>query len=330
MRSEDPRIQSSQLVQRLLVCAVLVLAGRTQAAMPDLFPKDCPRPKTPAQALQDYARIAEKKFDVQQLTCAATLIAKVADQKPADLELNATALGAQMELLELLSSIQDEQLYQVGETYADLKRRWQLGLSQGKKLSNRLRKYANDPLIGTLLVAYQLSATAKLVDAQTQLEAAISGVKTLSGLVSRKDVEPNDLALVILGRLTLSLPAVYGGDVEESIRYLKAAYDINSQNISTLRWTAEAMIANNQTEQSKRYLREILKLDPQTPEVQQYVDDLKAARGLASRIGDEALSQRLNDMRERLIKQNPGVRTRASVATLGHGGVDPMTGKSTD
>ncbi len=88
-----------------MAVVVLLLAAHVQAALPELIPKDCPSPKNMVDAMAAYAHVSEKKFDANSLTCAATIIAQAADRKPDDVELNATALGAQMELLDILSSI---------------------------------------------------------------------------------------------------------------------------------------------------------------------------------------------------------------------------------
>jgi len=333
MKNTDSLLSGSSAKYFSLIFAALFLVSPelVLASVPDLMPKDCPLAKAPAQLMAAYMQFSEHKYSPVDLTCAAQLSFKAAEAKPGDIETNVAALAAQMELLDLLSSILDEHLYQEGEAYQDIKQRWKFATANGKKLSSRLSKMsATDPIVGTLLVAYQLSATAKLVDPQVTLQTAHDASKTLQEIVNRPNTEPNDLALLILGRLSLSLPEVYGGDVDNAVTYLKQAYSINSQNISTLRWCADALISANQNDASKQFLNEMLSLQPQVGEAQQFADELKAAYGLAARIGDTALSEKLRANRTTLLKQYPNLRTRQSVAGFGHGGPDPMTGKDTD
>ena len=94
-----------------------------------------------------------------------------------------------------------------------------------------------------------------------------------------------------------------------------------------VRYAAFVRAQEHDAPAAKALLASMPELQADPEDLQILVDELRNARDLATRLGDESLRKRLDQRRDALLKQHPELLTRASTAANMHGGVDPITGK---
>lgn len=311
-------------VAALLAGLALLAPPMTQAA--------CARPADAKAFEAAYAQAASQRHSIEQLTCAAGISAVAAASQAANVDLQMLALDAQINLLEAIQAQFETQTYQGGEAFKDLSARWHQGVKQGRAVSARLARPAQArPAVAALRIAFDLvSVSSVLVPPDVAFRSAAGAFKPLAEIV-RKDPKVLDgIGELMLGRLYYQLPESVGGDVEKALPHMQAALDINPRSIAAMRWLAETQVALGQKDQAREVLARMLALEPEPAQRQEFADELRAGAGLSQRAGDAALSARIDDKRSALLRRHPELQTRQTAAVLGHGGVDPLTGKSTD
>jgi hypothetical protein len=290
----------------------------------------CAQPRTPEAFEAAYTEATVQRHSLPALTCAAAMSAAAAGRKPSDADLQVLALDAQINLLEQIQLQLDSQTYQGGDAFEDLKARWALGIRQGKALSVRLEKPAqNAPMIAGLRMAFDLvSVSSSLVAPAVAYKVASSAISPLGDLLQKDPRLLNGIGEAIMGRLYYQLPETAGGDLDKAALHLQRANQINPQRIVFQRWYAETLVAVGRKEEARQVLARMNALGtPEPIDRQSYADELRAGIGLAERAGDPSLSEQLTAKRKALLKSFPELKTRAPAAISGHGGADPMTGK---
>ncbi|WP_298369861.1 tetratricopeptide repeat protein [Azospirillum sp.] len=293
--------------------------------------KSCDIPKDSQAALSSLSTLSERRHSVDDLLCASLIGAALADRNPNDVALNYEALHAQVNVLEHIDATLDESLYVSPSDYAVTERRWNDAAKRGKTLIGRLQKAAAaNPDIATLIVAQQLISASKFTNQLITLKVAAQGLSDLEAVVKKKPDALHGIAQYMLGRLRLFMPAFVGGDTAKAVAHLKAARDSDPGNIEILRWQAEALMAERDNAEAQKALTAMLPLEPTPTQRQQFADQLRAAAGLATRVNDAALQTALAAKRDALLAAHPELLARKPTASSGHGGVDPLTGKSTE
>lgn len=319
----------------LAATAVLALfAATTHAAPPSAaaLTRECANPRD-AQAFDAaFTAATVQRHSLPALTCAAGLSYAMATRNLGDEDLQVLALDSQINLLEAVQKQLDTQTYQGGEAYDDLKGRWALGLRQGQALSSRLQKAgARVPSIAGLRIAFELvSVSSQLVAPDVAYRTAAKSFKPLTELLEKHPQLLDGVGEMMLGRLYFQLPETSGGDLDQAVVHLEKAHRTARRNIEFQRWYAEALIAVDRKSDAREVLARMLPLQPEPIDLQRHADELRAAVGLAQRAGDEALATQLAAKRSALFKVQPALLTRAPMAVMGHGGADPLTGKSED
>lgn len=313
-----------RVVRLALACLAALAASPAMAA--------CPVPRNHAEFEAMYAKASGQRHDTAQLTCAAVMSANMAARRPALIELQLLALDAQINLLDALAAELDSLLYRGGDAVKDIKARWSIATRQGQAVSKRLGAAAQgDPSVATALIAFKLaSVVSSLAPAEVAFNAAARAIEPLSRILAKAPDALEGGGQLMLGRLYLQLPESAGGDLDKSISHLEAAYLIAPTNMVFQRWLIEGQVALGRHAEAQRVLAEMLRPEPSEAKRQEFADELRAGVGLAQRAGDAALADRLAAKRASLLTQYPYLQTRQTAAVLGHGGVDPMTGKPTD
>ena len=274
---------------------------------------------------------SSQKFSKEALTCALKMSADYAASKPKDAESHVVALTASIDLLEAVSSILDGSPYNEGPEAKDLTLRWQYAIKRGKETYARLAKLApNDPNVGALKVAFDLLATSRYVSQELMIKVAAEALPRLQQYLKQDPKLLNGLGEMMLGRMYLSLPEVSGGDQDLAIVHLKKAVEIDPRNLVNVRWLAEGYMALQQNDLVIKTVQLMQGIKPQEGQAQQYADELRGGIGLASRAGDQALSDALRGQRDAFLAKHPEVLTRKSLPQVGHGGANPLTGKHED
>jgi tetratricopeptide (TPR) repeat protein len=242
------------------------------------------------------------------------------------------ALDSQINLLEALQLQLDTQTYQGGDAFNDIKARWALGIKQGKAVSQRLFKAAQSaPSIEGLRIAFDLvSVSSSLVEPELAYKVAARSIKPLAELLAKNPKLLEGVGAMLMGRLYYQLPETAGGDLDQAVVHLRLAYETNKKSIVFQRWYAESLVAVGRNDEALKVLTRMLPVQPELIERQSFADELKAGVGLAQRAGDTALSEQIAVKRSALFKQFPELQTRQTAAISGHGGADPLTGKSVD
>ncbi|MFT7772197.1 tetratricopeptide repeat protein [Roseateles sp.] len=301
-------------------------------AAPPSITAGCHQPKTPEAFEAAFTEATVQRHSLPQLTCAAALSYAVASRKPADVDMQMLALDAHINLLEQIQMQLDTQTYQGGDAFVDLKARWALGIQQGKVLSGRLAKSAQAvPSIAGLRIAFDLvSVSSSLVQPDVAYRQAAGAFKPLAALLEKNPKLLDGVGEMMLGRLYYQLPETAGGDMDQAAVHLGRALAVNRKSIVFQRWYAESLVALGRKAEALEVLAKMLPLQPEAIERQSFADELRAGTGLAQRAGDDAMSERLAEKRAVLLKEFPELKTRQPPAISGHGGVDPLTGKSND
>jgi len=308
----------------LLACAATLALPSAQAA--------CARPKDAKAFEAAYAEATAQRHSIEQLSCAAGISAGVAATQAANVELQMLALDAQINLLEAIQAQFETQTYQGGDAFKDLSARWNLGIKQGKAISARLAKPAQAvPAVAALRIAFDLvSVASALVPPDVAFRSAAGALKPLAEIIKKDPKVLEGIGELMMGRLYYQLPESAGGDIDQALPHMQAALAVNPKNIVAMRWLAETQVALGKKDDARQALAQMLPLEPEAVQRQQFADELRAGAGLALRAGDAALSERIAGKRAALLTQHPQLQARQSAAVSGHGGVDPFTGKPTD
>lgn len=316
-----------------MACATLCALQAAQAApaAPSIT-AGCAQPSTAEAFDAAFTEATVQRHDIKQLTCAATMSAANAARMAADVDMQMLALDAQMNLLEALQLQLETQTYQAGEMFKDIQARWALGIKQGKAVSARLIKAGQSvPSIEGMRLAFELVAvSSSLVDAEQAYKVAAGTIKPLAVLLEKNPKLLDGVGEMMMGRLYFQLPESAGGDLDKAVVHLQKAYEIGKKNIVFQRWYAEALIALGRNNEAREVLAKMLPLKPEAIQRQSFADELRAGIGLAQRAADQALADQITAKRTALLQEFPLLLSRQSAAVSGHGGVDPLTGKSVD
>lgn len=315
-----------------MACAALCALPVAQAAPAPSIAAGCPQPRTAETFEAAFTAATVQRHDLQQLTCAAAMSAAAAAKALKDEDMQMLALDAQINLLEALQLQMETQTYQGGEAFKLIKARWALGVQNGKRLSAQLAKSAqNVPSIAGMRIAFDLvSVSSILVPAEQAYAVAASLIDPLTKLLGKNPKLLDGIGEMMLGRLYFQLPETAKGDLDQAVLHLQKAHDINKKSVVFQRWYAEALMALDRKDEARQVLARMLPLRPEAIERQSFADELRAGIGLAQRAGDQSLSDQLGAKRTALLREFPQLQTRQTAAVLGHGGADPMSGKSVD
>lgn len=301
-----------------------VIARYEKQALPKLV---CVQPESTDALLKSYESLARHKWNRADLGCAAEYGFKLAQSSPDNVELQLGALVTQIDYLDLLAS-EYEGLYSGPELSAELRLRWNRAREQGQKLIDQMvPRMGESPEFRALRATFWMASTVKEATAQQSAEAAAKAMPELEAVIAQKPEALGGLALMLLGRMAFLLPEFAGGDPLRAIELLKQGVAINPQDMVMRRWLAEVLVSERDYATASEVIKAALANAVNEGEPQAHADELRALSGLALRVGDEALSKQISEQRKKFLASNPQLLTRRSVASFGHGGADPFTGK---
>ena len=298
--------------------------GRVEDSARDaVYP--CPKPAG-AALLQEAAKLYPAKYDKNKFGCSADLFFEAAQAAPGDLALNVQALLVTTEYIDSINTLWDFDLY--GIRQPEWAARVEHAVAQGRILDGRVAAgVPHDPTALAARALFQLSAGAKTVDAKTQIAGSRQAMGQLREATAADPSLLGGSALLALARLYYELPEFMGGDADEAQRLLEQGLKVAPKNPSLVRYAAFVQAQEHHVPAAKALLALMPDLQAEPPDLQNLVDELRNARDLSMRLGDEPLRERLNQRRDALLRQHPKLLTRASTAANMHGGVDPITGK---
>lgn len=276
---------------------------------------------------QDYL---QQKWDKETYGCGALYLYELSQQSWFGVEIRAEALGAQISYLDVLDrsypslSLEDELAEALSAEWKATKTRAETIIRQ----LDVIEGYVTE--VKLLHAAYLLASVtreAKLSDAF----AVVPQARTLLELVIQEKPDALDgLALQLLGRISLDLPQILGGDVDKAVEYLEQGVAIAPASLDMRRWLAEAYLAQQETEKARGAIEVAAKLHDEHSNIQDKADAMLALGGLALRLNLPDAAAVFRSSRQALLAEYPYLQTREYHASLGHGGTDPFTGKNSN
>ena len=169
----------------------------------------------------------------------------------------------------------------------------------------------------------------------TMAELERAGVVTRPELaVKRRDLlskiaeDPQGLhgaAHALLAETYYTLPDIVGGDLDLAISMMRAARERAVDNPRYARLLAGYLVDIEQPDEAGSNLKELLSMKTEMSGWQLQADQLRAAAGMAERIGDTDLSEQLTKQRNAMLEAHPFLQNRKVVSAMGHfGDKDPM------
>lgn len=287
----------------------------------------CPDISAEDKKIAAFVELQTHRWSRKDIGCAALYGNQLAMAHPDNPELVLGALGAYVTAFDVLSSDYNG-LYEGPQTGAELSLRWERTRESGLKLIEAMKEAYKDVLEFKILHgAFMLSAYGQESSVEQRVEAVGQSIALLEDALKQDPKALGGLTPYLLGRTYLSLPAYAGGDSLRALELLKQGAEINPDDISMLRWLAEAHIGERENKEALAVIHQAIEIAPEKSNPQVYADELRAMGGFAKRLGDAELADRIYTMRDAFLDTHPQINTRKSTASMGHGGVDPFTGK---
>ncbi len=282
------------------------------AAIPIRIPEQaiCDRSGT-AQARRERASaLAGRSWNLDAMTCAGELYFELAQASSADLALQVEAMNA---LDRLLHYLRLEAASDMMGADATTKARLERAGAQLVQLAE-----------SALAAAPQDAAVLTHAGLASMVGQGVYDAELLAAAIARDPSALGARAQIALGRQLFELPTILGGDARQAIAVLEGAAQIAPDDPRALYYLAAALEQELEEERARAVMARMLEADIAAHDPQMAADLLRLAAGLAQRIGDAALSAKLQGRRQALLAANPQLQTRASVAAAGHGGEHPL------
>lgn len=317
--------QSLLLTCSLVVCVELAAQEQVADSAKDAT-YECVAPAQPDALRSKAQELARATYDKNKLGCAADLWFKLVKDRPGDGAALRSAALTDVIYIEKINTLWDFDLY--GIRAPEWSARLQHATQQGDVLVNQLASAApNDPVALTLRARYAVAWSSKQTDGKKVSAEAHRAIQLLATAVAKDPRALDGGALLALGRLYYELPEFDGGDIAKSIAALERARTVAPKNQAVLGYLAYVYGETGRRDDAIAVLRALLPTDPQDADLQESADQLRNARDLAKRIGEQQLAAQLDTKRAGLLTAHPQLLTRAPTAANMHGGVDPLTGK---
>jgi tetratricopeptide (TPR) repeat protein len=317
--------QSLLLICSLVACGELAAQERVADSEKDAT-YECIAPSQPDALRAKAEEFARETYDKNKLGCAADLWFKLVKARPGDGASLLNATSTEVNYIEKVNTLWDFDLY--GIRAPEWSARLLHATQQGDVLVSQLASSApNDPVALTLRARYAVAWSSKQADGRKVSAEAHRAIQLLSTAVAKDPRTMNGGALLALGRLYYELPEFDGGDLAKSLATLERARTLTPKNQKVLGYLAYVYQETGRREDAIGALRAVLPTDPDETDLQESADQLRNARDLSKRIGEEQLAGQLDAKRAHLLAAHPQLLTRVPTAANMHGGVDPITGK---
>jgi len=147
----------------------------------------------------------------------------------------------------------------------------------------------------------------------------------LTGAVAEDPPGLQGAAHALLAETYYTLPDIVGGDLDLAISMMRAARERAPGNPRYARLLAGYLVDIEQPDEARSNLKELLSMKTEMSGWQLQADQLRAAAGLAERIGDTGLAEQLTKQRKAMLETHPFLQSRKVVSAMGHfGDKDPM------
>lgn len=282
---------------------------------------------------QKYQTLSGAKWDIAKMGCGVQYGNQLADSSLLslfDIELQLTVLGKHAEYFETLHK-EYPSLYSSPEVTTELDLRWEQNKAQGQIILDRLEPFVSWMTEFKLVKhAFLLASTQHLSSHKATLVISQAAIKDLEVIVQEEPETLDALGPLMLGQLLLALPEFSGGDPVRAIELLEQGTQLSPNNLSMHKWLIDAYVAERESDKALQTLEKaaLIAADQQHP--QDHSDSLKDFVGFAISMRQLELAKYFKFQRSLILKANPQVDPRVEVASMGHGGENPITGKDDD
>lgn len=265
---------------------------------------------------------------MQDMSLPTNLIWAVATFRTDNIETHLEVLGAHLDYFEVLDNSYSAH-FQGIELATELGLRWEQTQERAKALMEKI-----DPLVPKLTearlarAAYRLASTLRETPVDEQNAAVAAAIEDLRIAIEEDPKALDGLGPLLLGQVLAVMPEFLGGDIPAAIDLLERAHAINPTDLSVHHTLIETYLGERETEKAEALLKHAASIDPKAENLQDYVDEMRYLGGLALRAGVPELAQKMAEQRDAVLAENPFLDPRKEMAALGHGGADPLTGKS--
>ena len=147
----------------------------------------------------------------------------------------------------------------------------------------------------------------------------------LKGIVAEDPMGLDGAAHALLAETYYTLPDIIGGDLDLAVSMMRAARERAPNNPRYARLLAGYLLDIEQTDKARLNLTDLLSMQSGMSGWQLQADQLRAATGMAERIGDPRLAEQLANHRSAMLQAHPFLQNRTVVSAMGHfGDKDPM------
>jgi len=271
---------------------------------------------------QVAAELLNHTYDTSKLACGTQVMITFVDRKVGDYDVLLPTLQANALYIYYLDRIV---LYELGyliswyvtEVPEETKQNApMIALIAARKQQMRILQQARDAGLDSVEMDY--------------FEASVIGphanaLPLLTGTVAEDPQSLHGAAHALLAETYYTLPDIVGGDLDLAVSMMRAARERAPGNPRYARLLAGYLVDIEQTDEARSNLKELLSMKTDMSGWQLQADQLRAAAGLAIRIGDTDLAERLTKQRNVMLEAHPFLQNRKVVSAMGHfGDKDPM------
>jgi len=315
-----------QSISRLSIVLVLLLglqSVNSSQAEDGTFSCAATSDGSDQQKRQVASELLNHTYDTSKLACGAQIRTMFADDNSGDYDLQLSALQANALYIYYLDRIV---LYDLGyliswyvtEVPEETKQNApMIALMAAQKEQMRIVQQARDAGLDSAELDYY--------------ESRVIGpnAKSLPLLKSTVANDPQSLhgaAHALLAETYYTLPDIVGGDLDIAITMMRSARERDPDNPRYARLLAGYLVDVERSDEALSNLRQILSMETGMSGWQLQADQLRAAAGMAERIGDAALAEQLSKQRSAMLEAHPFLQNRTVVSAMGHfGDKDPMS-----
>jgi len=274
------------------------------------------------QKQQTAAELLNHTYDTSKLACSAQVMIAFADTNTGDYDLLLSALQANALYIYYLDRIV---LYDLGyliswyvtEVPEETKQNApMIALIAAREEQMRILQQARDAgLASTGMDFYEARVIGPHANA----------LPLLIGTVAEDPQSLQGAAHSLLAETYYTLPDIVGGDLDLAVSMMRAARERAPDNPRYARLLAGYLVDIEQPDEARSNLKELLSMKTEMSGWQLQADQLRAAAGLAERIGDTGLAEQLTKQRNTMLEVHPFLQSRKVVSAMGHfGDKDPM------
>lgn len=236
-------------------------------------------------------------------------------------------LGARAEYFSVLEKLYNAH-YQGGELTDELKWRWENNRRSGERLIEELSVYSS--VIGEvelISTVFNLASAMRETPTSEMIDISTDALRVLNEIVENDPDIVDGLAITMLGQMLITLPEFSGGDPVRAIELLRKGIELDGNNLTAYRWIIEGFVVEREEDMAIEFLHRASEVPPEKIHSQDYVDFAKDLGGIAYRLGRAEIAEKFSHSRQTLLAQKPYLQKRKEVASVGHGGENPITGE---